>query len=108
MTRLETFRKHFFLHFEWIALATLLIFAAMLNPYSSGVNLCFFNFIGIDFCPGEGIGRSMAHVFRGNFSESFQLHPAGIPGVFILSIRIGSILNQRLTLTESKDNHENI
>ena len=108
MTRIETFREHFFLHFEWLALFSILVAAALLNPYSTGVDLCFFNFVGIEFCPGEGIGRSMAHVFRGNLTESFEMHPAGIPGVLIISTRVGSLLKERLTTKNSEDGNESI
>lgn len=90
----ESFQHFFFLHFEWLALLSGLIIMASLDPAGDELDLCLFNFMGIDYCPGEGFGRSVALAFRGQFSESFLSHPLGIPGVFILLHRIISILNQ--------------
>jgi hypothetical protein len=90
----EKFRNTFFLHFEWLALTGLLVAAAAINPYSPGASFCLFDAAGIEYCPGEGLGRSIAHLFRGNFYESVQAHPVGFAAVLIIMIRVGSILHR--------------
>ena len=90
----ETFTNLFFLHFEWVALLGFLIMAAQLNPESTASTFCLFEKAGLSFCPGSGLGKSMAFTFRGNISESFQAHPAGAAAILIIMVRIGSILHR--------------
>jgi hypothetical protein len=52
------------------------------------VSLCPLANLGFDFCPGCGLGRSISHLFRGQFMASFQAHPLGIFAVIILVYRI--------------------
>jgi len=94
----ETFRRSFFLHFEWVMLVLILAVAAFINPYSEGISFCLLDLAGFSFCPGTGLGRSIALFFRGNFMESFQMHPAGIAAVLIIMGRIGSILYRNLQI----------
>jgi hypothetical protein len=98
----ETFRRSFFLHFEWVMLTLLLISAALINPYSGGVSFCLLDMAGFSFCPGTGLGRSIALFYRGNITESFQMHPAGIAAVLIIMGRIGSILHRNYQLYQQK------
>lgn len=84
-------KRSFFLHFEWIALALALILAATIIPEADEPTFCLFSRTGVDFCPGCGLGRSMALAFRGQLVASFQMHPAGILAIFILLYRIVSI-----------------
>jgi hypothetical protein len=88
----ESFTKLFFLHFEWVALMGLLLMAALINLESTGISFCIFDRVGFSFCPGEGIGRSIAFAFRGSFVESVNAHPAGLPAILIIITRVGSIL----------------
>ncbi|MGM0457973.1 MAG: DUF2752 domain-containing protein [Bacteroidota bacterium] len=59
-----------------------------INPYADLSTLCIFERIGIVFCPGEGFGRSVALLMRGELLASLQMHPLGIPGVGIILHRI--------------------
>lgn len=52
------------------------------------LNLCLFNRLGIDFCPGCGLGRSIAFLYRGDIASSFSAHPLGMAAVAMISIRI--------------------
>ena len=104
----ESFGHIFFLHFEWMALAGMLIVTAAINP-AAPAGFCLIEWTGIDYCPGNGIGRSMASAMRGDLDTSFELHPAGIPAVIILMTRIGSILNRNRKLNHNnKEYHETI
>ena len=76
------------MNFEWIALAGGLFLLAIMSPYENGQSLCLFDLAGLEFCPGEGLGHSIAFFFRGEFQNSVQAHFMGIPSVLILSMRI--------------------
>ncbi|ATL49730.1 hypothetical protein COR50_04470 [Chitinophaga caeni] len=51
-------------------------------------SLCVAKWIGLPWCPGCGIGHAIHETFHGNWSQSFQYHPLGIPAVLILFYRI--------------------
>lgn len=53
-----------------------------------GITLCIFHHIGITWCPGCGIGRSMAHLMHGNVAASLQAHWFGFPALIIIGFRI--------------------
>lgn len=94
----KSFQRHFFLHSEWVMLSIGLIAMAFINPYENGQSLCIFDIAGFNFCPGEGFGRSVALMMRGALIESFQMHPLGIPGVFIIAHRIYTIFRRNQLL----------
>ncbi|CAN5244625.1 hypothetical protein BH23BAC3_BH23BAC3_01010 [soil metagenome] len=96
----ESFQRFFFLHFEWLVLSSGLVLMAFIDPADNKSTLCLFEFIGINFCPGEGFGRSIALVFRGEILESFQMHPLGLPGITIIAHRIVSIFKRNRSLTK--------
>ncbi len=51
-------------------------------------SLCPLDNLGFSFCPGCGLGRSISHLFRGDFILSFNTHPLGIFAVLILLHRV--------------------
>lgn len=65
-----------------------LVLLALMSPENAGTSLCFFDWVGIDFCPGKGLGHSISYTFRGDFGAAFQAHLAGPASVIILSGRI--------------------
>jgi len=94
----ESFHSYFFLHGEWVLLAGALIAMILLDPYENSQTLCLFEQAGITFCPGEGFGRSIALMARGEWIESFQMHPLGIPGTAIITHRIYSIYKRNQSI----------
>ena len=44
--------------------------------------------MGLSWCPGCGLGRSITQLFHGNVKESFHFHWLGIPAVLIIGYRI--------------------
>jgi len=98
MRSAESFHRYFFLHGEWILLAGVLLAMALINPYEHTHTLCLFENLGITFCPGEGFGRSVALLVRGEWLESFQMHPLGIPGATIILHRIYSIFKRNQSI----------
>ena len=74
----------------WIAA---LIFLALIEPAeSTHFTLCPFSAIGIDFCPGCGLGRSVSYILHGDIATSFMLHPLGIFALIILTTRVISLI----------------
>ena len=76
---------------------------AMLNPESSANSICPLDLLGFEYCPGDGLGRSMAFSFRGMISDSLQAHPAGLPAILIIMTRIGSIFKRNLKFSKTEE-----
>ncbi|AMR34436.1 hypothetical protein A0256_05195 [Mucilaginibacter sp. PAMC 26640] len=70
---------------------------AFTNPANhSHFSLCPLKQIGITWCPGCGLGHSIAYFFHGDISRSFQAHWLGIPAVFIILYRIYRLINPQV------------
>lgn len=70
-----------------------LLYLMLINvPADSHFTICPLANLGIDFCPGCGLGNSISHLFRGNFASSFDSHPLGIFTFFIILFRIISLI----------------
>ncbi|WP_370647604.1 DUF2752 domain-containing protein [Rhodohalobacter sp. 614A] len=108
MSGREPFKYYFFLHFEWIALISGLLLMAFLDPFSQAPSICPIDRLGFDFCPGCGLGKSIAFAARGNLSASFQSHPLGLFAILIILARIGSILRRNYEFKRTEKNEENI
>lgn len=81
-------------HIDLEALAWLsaLLYLSIINPYEpKHINLCLFSIAGIENCPGCGIGRSIAMIFRGDLLGSFESHLLGIPALILILKRIYDI-----------------
>jgi hypothetical protein len=65
-----------------------LVLLAFMNPAEPHFSICPIANLGFDWCPGCGLGKSIAYFFRGEIRQSFFTHPVGIVAVFILSFRI--------------------
>lgn len=108
MNKSRSFQEAFFLHFEWVVLATGLILMAFLDPFSQAESFCPVHRFGFDFCPGCGLGKSIAFIFRGEFVTSIQAHPAGLPAVLIIFSRIGSIFYRNHNYNKGEKDEKNI
>ncbi|NEU09144.1 DUF2752 domain-containing protein [Flavihumibacter sp. R14] len=69
----------------WIFAIAILAFS---NPAMRHYTLCPFNYLGISWCPGCGIGRSISSLLHFNLQASLNYHWFGIPAFFILLHRI--------------------
>ena len=66
-----------------------LVALAFVDPaQTSHVTICPIALLGFDFCPGCGLGRSIAWLFHGSVLNSFKMHPLGIVTVAVLVHRI--------------------
>lgn len=84
-------------YFEITAFSAGLLLLAFMDPETvTGPDLCLFDLVGIPFCPGEGLGHSIAYLFEGDFSKSLEANILGPFAIFILGRRIGSLAHQKL------------
>jgi hypothetical protein len=79
---------------------TALVMLAFMDPASTQQTLCLWHFIGVDSCPGCGLGHSMSAAFHGNIRDSFSFHPLGIIAIGVLIARIFSIFIQFKTFSD--------
>ena len=70
----------------WISALSYLAF--FVNPNLPNFSFCVFKLLGIDSCWGCGLGRSIAYLFDGDWSQSFKTHMLGFFATFILFYRI--------------------
>lgn len=91
--------KRFFRKFppEAVIWLSALVALAFVDPsQASRVTICPVAYFGYDFCPGCGLGRSIAWLFHGSVSNSLSTHPLGIVTVAILIHRIVQLTNNHL------------
>jgi hypothetical protein len=92
-----TFKRKHLEAFFWILAIILLAFT---NPEGSGhLSLCPLKNMGFNFCPGCGLGHSIAWLFKGEFTASFNCHPLGIPAVVVLLSRSFKLLRSDIQIT---------
>lgn len=77
---------------ELLFFSTALVLLYFLNPAQEHHSLCIINRLGFDFCPGCGLGRSIHYLMHGEFGKSFQIHPLGFFGFFVIIYRIYSLI----------------
>ena len=82
----------------WIAA---LLFLALIEPAeSTHYTLCPFSAVGIDFCPGCGIGRSISMLYRGDIFGSLKMHPLGIFALTMIFYRIVTLFQKNKIKTK--------
>jgi len=66
-----------------------LFFLLFINPYQEQTfSICPLHNLGIGFCPGCGLGRSISFLYHGDFLHSLKSHPLGIAAFIIISYRV--------------------
>src|SRR5690554_3466874 len=63
-----------------------------LDPYGSHYTLCPLHQLGIEWCPGCGLGRAISLLMNGEVAASWQLHPLGGFALAVILYRIFEIL----------------
>jgi len=98
----KAFRKYFELIF-WL---TALILLALMPPsIDTHYSLCVFKFVGLNFCPGCGLGHSISYLFHGDVQASLASHPLGIFAVLIIVCRIYKLLQLHLFTKKLNNNY---
>ncbi len=76
-----------------------LVYLTYINPYTpKHLDMCLFSIVGIDNCPGCGLGKSISMVFHGDFAGSFNSHPLGIPALLLIIKRIYQLIKNKISL----------
>lgn len=89
----------------WSAALLVLFFMAVDNNDQS---LCIFRFIGLQSCPGCGLGHSIHYALHFQLSQSFHAHFFGLPAVLIILHRIKQLLFFKKPIAyEIQVNHAN-
>lgn len=91
----------------WIAALALLAAADPVHHQEGNhFTLCPLASMGLSWCPGCGLGRSVTQLFHGHVRESFQYHWLGIPAVLIIGYRIVVLGRVQLKRDFNKINKE--
>jgi len=80
--------------FVWLGALVLL---ALTDPALHHFSLCPLSNMGLSWCPGCGLGRSLSSLLHFDFAASIKHHWFGIPAFFILVNRIWQ-LSQKFLL----------
>lgn len=79
--------------FEAVSWITGVLFLAFFNPPGQiHFTICPLANLGIDFCPGCGLGNSISYILKGNLNASFAAHPLGAFALIIILFRIVSLI----------------
>jgi len=91
----------------WIA-ALVLLAAADPAHHQEGKHFTFCPLatLGLSWCPGCGLGRSITQLFHGHVRESLHYHWLGIPAVLIIGYRIMVLGRVQLKREINKNNKE--
>jgi len=93
------FLKYFELTF-WIAA---LIALGISNPSAAThFILCPLKLMGITWCPGCGLGHSIAFLLHGDIINSLHAHWLGIPALLIIAHRIYLLIKRQIIAPELK------
>ena len=92
------------LDFEAIFWLTAFAYLAFINPYTpKHLEFCLFSLVGIENCPGCGLGKSISMIFHGDFAGSFNAHPLGIPAIILIVKRIYKLIKNKIHLTKKME-----
>ncbi|WP_199137919.1 DUF2752 domain-containing protein [Pedobacter sp. ASV12] len=71
-----------------------LVLLATANPHEHHFSLCPLANLGITWCPGCGLGRSITALFHGDVNASLAQHWFGIPALLLIGYRIYQLSKQ--------------
>ncbi len=97
-TRLRTILLFIFNNSEAIIWLAALVVLAAVPITDAHFTLCPLKNAGFQYCPGCGLGHSIALIFHGNFTASVQMHPLGFLALGIIGWRIIAVFRNSLLL----------
>ncbi|SNS14606.1 Protein of unknown function [Belliella buryatensis] len=69
-----------------------------IDPYSPHhFSLCPLDNLGFTWCPGCGLGRAMSLLTRGDFQESWSMHPLAMFAFAVIIFRIFELIRNLKT-----------
>lgn len=69
----------------------------LFDPYGSHYSLCPLDNLGVKWCPGCGLGRSIGLLMKGNFIASWEMHPLAGFALVVIIFRIFEIIKHLKT-----------
>lgn len=86
--------KHIFkYYFEILAFSIGLVLLATMDPETaSGPGFCILERLGVTFCPGDGLGHSIAYIFQGEIYNALETNVFGPLAIIVLGGRIVQLL----------------
>ncbi|MGD8427786.1 MAG: DUF2752 domain-containing protein [Balneolaceae bacterium] len=92
-------------YFEIAAFSVGLLLLAFMNPHAAGgTDFCLFHLMGFSFCPGDGLGHSIAYTFHGEFGNALKANILGPFTIIVLSYRIIQLLFKKNYYNPNKNN----
>jgi hypothetical protein len=80
-----------------------LLYLLFINPYEvQKFTLCPFHNMGIEYCPGCGLGRSISFLYHGDILHSIKTHPLGIAAFVLIILRIAQLTKQTIENFQQK------
>jgi hypothetical protein len=87
----------------WVlALGLLAIATPEQYGHAHHFTLCPLANLGMEWCPGCGLGRSLVQLLHGNIVESWKYHWFGIPALIIIVFRIAELIKWNIKLSNIK------
>lgn len=84
-----------------------LVLLATADPHDHHFTLCPLANLGLTWCPGCGLGRSITYLFHGEINASLAQHWFGIPALLVICYRIyqlsKNLVNRRFNLKYKED-----
>lgn len=71
-----------------------LVLLATADPHAHHFSLCPLANLGVTWCPGCGLGRSIISLFHGDVNASLTQHWFGIPALLTICYRIYQLSKQ--------------
>lgn len=93
-------------HSEWLVFFIGLVLMAFMDPSTKGFSFCLLDMAGAPYCPGEGLGHSIAYFVRGDLEASLSANLFGPVAVVVLSLRILKIW--KIRFFNKSENNTNI
>ncbi len=69
-----------------------LAYLAMVRPHAGLPDFCVFRWMGLERCPGCGLGAAVSHLLHGELRESWERHWLGVPALVVLLMRIVQLI----------------
>lgn len=86
----------FRLNLEGVVWIIALCLLAFMDPANTQQSLCLLHNLGVESCPGCGLGHSVSSAFHGDFDGSFRQHPLGLAAIVLLSFRSFQVFYQNI------------
>ncbi len=84
--------KYCMKHAELIFIMTACLLLFFMQADETGASLCFFNWLGITWCPGCGLGHSIHYALHAQFEASVNHHILGMPAILVMLNRVRQLL----------------